>query len=257
MFPLASMTWLPNEPHLLSIILILLLASTVQGIIGFGFGLVSMSLLVLVIDLQRAVPLVAAFAILVQILLLLKLWKHIYWSHTRPMLGGAIFGAPIGVFLLKEIDPTILLFVLGCILITYVSLSLRGIISAQKELHRLWGLLSGFTGGILGGALNTSGPPVVVYTSLQPWNKNQVSGTLQIFFFFATSIQLLTLWMTDLLTTDSLWLNLKLSPIVFIGVLIGFSIYKRLNQEKFKRWMLFGVFLVGLNLTLRNLPFLS
>ncbi len=48
----------------------------------------------------------------------------------------------------------------------------------------LQGLFSaaGFLAGCLGGALGAAGPPVIVYTSLQPWAKDKIKATLQGFF---------------------------------------------------------------------------
>jgi uncharacterized protein len=240
------------DPSLVSIAFIFFLAGLVQGLIGFGFGLVSMSLLVLIVDIKTAVPLVAVFALLSQVQLLLKLYPDIYWKHARMLIIGSMIGAPIGVLLLRDISGELLLFLLGITLILYVVLSWRGHITMQKEINPIYGSFVGLIGGVLGGALNTSGPPAVVYTSAQPWLKNQIISTLQIYFFSTTVVQLITLAATGILGKDTLLLNVKLFPMVLLGVAIGFAIYNRLDQEKFKKWMFGGVLILGLNLIVRN-----
>jgi len=240
------------DPSLISIAFIFFLAGLVQGLIGFGFGLVSMSLLVLIVDIKTAVPLVAVFALLTQVQLLVTLYSDIYWKHARMLIIGSVIGAPIGVMILRDINGGLLLFVLGIILILYAILSWRGHITMQKEINPVFGSFVGLIGGILGGALNTSGPPAVIYASAQPWLKNQIISTLQIYFFSTTAVQLVTLAATGILGKDTLLLNLKLFPMVLLGVAIGFTIYKRLDQEKFKKWMFGGVLILGINLMIRN-----
>ena len=43
----------------------------------------------------------------------------------------------------------------------------------------------GFFAGILGGAYNTNGPPVVIYGSLRKWSPATFRATLQGYFFMA------------------------------------------------------------------------
>ena len=73
-------------------------------------------------------------------------------------------------------------------------------------------------GGVLGGGFGTSGPPVVVYTSMQPWTKDEVASTLQGFFFAVTVVQLVSLFFAHLLDLQILLLDLKLAPLVLVGV---------------------------------------
>ena len=90
---------------------IFVLAGLVQGMIGFGFGMVSMSLLVMVVDIQTAVLLVAIFSLIVEVQILYKTYQFINWRHASFLVTGAMLGAPIGVYLLSHINPTILLFI--------------------------------------------------------------------------------------------------------------------------------------------------
>ena len=232
--------------------LFFLLAGVVQGMMGFGFGMISMSLLALIVDLQTAVPVVAVFCLLVQLLLLSQLWPSLSWKKLRLMVLGAVAGAPVGVHLLSTISPQNMLLVLGIFLILYALKHLISPPQSQASLSERWGLLAGLGGGVLGGALNTSGPPVLVYLSRQPWDKKEVAATLQAYFFFVTTTQLVMLYRAELLTKETLLLNAKLFLAVCIGVGLGFRIFSTINQETFKKWMAIGILIAGVSFVARS-----
>src|SRR5690606_37191986 len=84
-----------------------------------------------------------------------------------------------------QVPETWLRRTLGIVLIAY---ALHGL-AASRPLHidgRGWAWPFGFVAGCLGGAYNTSGPPVVVYASAQPWDARQLRATLQGYFIFAS-----------------------------------------------------------------------
>ena len=71
-------------------------------------------------------------------------------------------GIPLGVLMLKRVDETVVLTILGVVIVGYAVYGLL-----KLKLPRLdgafWPYLVGFLSGVLGGAYNTSGPPVVIY----------------------------------------------------------------------------------------------
>src|SRR6266481_2734540 len=50
--------------------------------------------------------------------------------------------------------------------------------------HEKYAFPFGFIAGILGGAYNTSGPPVVIYGTLRRWSPEYFRATMQCYFFF-------------------------------------------------------------------------
>ena len=42
-----------------------------------------------------------------------------------------------------------------------------------------WAYLVGFLSGGLGGTIGANGPPVIIYTSAQPWSNDKIRVTLQ------------------------------------------------------------------------------
>ena len=58
----------------------------------------------------------------------------------------------------------------------------------------------GVLSGVLGGALNEAGPPVVIYLTLKHWPKDDVKATLQVY-----CTRTLTLTLTQTLTLTLAW----------------------------------------------------
>ena len=107
------------------------IAGMVQGTMGFGFGLTSMSLLALIIDLQTAVPVVAVFCLLVQLLLLRQLWSALSFKKLRLMILGAILGAffiRLGESFVQGLIPGGWIFIQGGLFILVVTVLPEGVI---------------------------------------------------------------------------------------------------------------------------------
>ena len=231
----------------------LFLSGLVQGTIGFGFGLVSMAILPQLLGVKFAVPFVSVFCMCVQIYLLTRLWNYLKWSLLKPMVIGALLGTPLGIYALKGLSPQILMLTLGFILTAYALMSFRTKKEETRELATGWGLAAGFTGGALGGAFNTGGPPAVMYVSAQPWSKNQTTATLQGFFCAINGVQIIGYSLTGLITQETLRADLIFIGFVLAGTYIGSRLYDRMNQALFERVMMLGILALGLSYILRNI----
>ena len=77
-------------------VVVLALAGFVQGLTGFGFGMVAMGLLPLVIGLEQALA-VATLAGLATTLTTTGLTlKHLHWPSTGALWFGTVVGVPVG-----------------------------------------------------------------------------------------------------------------------------------------------------------------
>src|SRR2546422_4960852 len=66
-------------------------------------------------------------------------------------------------------------------LVIAVALEWRGLYPARLE-GRRWGLGAGVLAGVIGGAVGTPGPPVVLYATTQGWSPRTIKANLQAFF---------------------------------------------------------------------------
>jgi len=232
----------------LVISLIAFMAGFIQGLSGFGSVLLSLPLLAIFINIKTVIPLVALYGMVLTIILIIRLWSFIELRKVLPLLVGAVAGIPLGVFFLKKMDTEVIQFIVGLILILFSLYSLF-LKPPDRTISERWGPLFGFIGGCLGGAITATGPPVIVYTSLQPWTKNTIKATLQGFFFFSGILVVASHAISGVTTWTVLRFFLVSLPLLIVGTYVGSFFYGKVEEEGYKRiiysfLVLLGVFMI-------------
>lgn len=230
---------------LVLICLIALLAGFIQGLSGFGSVLVALPLLVMFLDLKMAVPLVSIWGMTINAILLVQLREHLRRKHILPLTLAAIPGIPLGVYVLKNADVRVLEMLLGGLLLLF---SLYFVWSGGKtrKLSTSWLYAAGFCSGCLGGSLAMSGPPVIVYTALQPWDKDEIKSTLTGYFFLSGLVIIAAQITSGLMTAAVFTGSLFSIPFIFLGVAGGSVIYRRLQTDRYRQVVVGLITLLGL-----------
>jgi uncharacterized membrane protein YfcA len=228
---------------------IISLAIFTQTISGFGVSLVAMSLLVNVIGVREATPLVALVAMTAELIILFH-YRHAFNLHAVTRLSAAaVVGIPLGLIFLQRVDTEIVTAVLGIILLAYSLYALLGVALPQLN-HPGWAYGFGFLSGLLGGAYNTSGPPVIIYGTCQRWPPAEFKSNLQGFFILISSLAAIGHIVTGNMTT-AVWQNyLYALPGIALGIAIGLSLDKRMNPQRFRHIILVLLLILGLRLIL-------
>ncbi|MBU1001666.1 MAG: sulfite exporter TauE/SafE family protein [Proteobacteria bacterium] len=232
---------------------IVLVASFIQGTAGFGFAFFSVPLLALLLDFRVAVP---TLVLLAQVLNLIILSQHHFradWKKSvLPLTLFSLPGIPVGVWLLTWLDVRLLQGSLGVILVFYALYQWLAK-PAPRVLSRAWMVCAGFLAGCLGGALNSQGPPVLVYTSLQPWSKDLVKGTLTAFFFTTGLAVVATQAYQGLITPEVTHLAAVCLPFLLVGVLVGRALYKRLGEGGYRQLFMTLIFALGVMMIVKSI----
>ena len=228
--------------------LIFFLAGFTQGVSGFGAVLVSLPLLSLILDIKVVIPLVALAAQAITLIILIQLRHHLEWKKIYPLIISSIPGVVLGVYFLRKVDQSIIHIILGTILITYSLYSLFGKTSL-KSIREEWAYFFGFLGGCMGGAFSASGPPVIVYTSLSSWSKDQIKVTLQGYFILSGFFVIAGQAAGGLTTIAVLRLFGASIPMLALGTYVGSIFYGMIPEKGYRRIILIllavlGVFMV-------------
>ena len=230
------------------IVLITFVACFIQGLSGFGSILLALPLLAIFLDIKTVIPLVALQGLFSAVLLLIGLRKDFEWKKVLPLFAGSVPGVPVGVFFLKTVSTDSIQMALGLFVVSYACFGLyfRPVL---REIKTTGASAAGFLAGCLGGALGASGPPVIVYTSLQPWTKDTIKSTMQ-GFYTASGLVVVLLHALNSLTTISVLRYLLVSvPAIVLGTCAGSFFYGRIDDRTYKKIMLvllalLGVFLI-------------
>ncbi len=227
--------------------LALFAAGLAQGLSGFGSGLVAMSLLPLIWPLTFSVAISAVYSLFIAGILAWQLRAHLRFRDLAVPVVAALCCVPVGARVLASVDPAKAMVGLGLLLTAYAAWSLARHTRPSRPLSVGWGVAAGATSGLLTGALNTGGPPIVAWIGAQPWSKDEMKGTLQVFFVPSSIVAIATYASTGVLTRETLLWNARLAPALLGGLWVGARLYDRVPQEGFRRLLLVGLFLVGVH----------
>lgn len=230
---------------------IFLLAGFLQGLTGFGAGLIAMPLLCLFLDVKTAVPLCVLNSIIITTYLLFKLNNHIHLRKVLPLCLSALPGIYIGTTFLRSIDSSIISNALGVLLIGYCLFTLTAT-PEPRPLKTFWGYIAGFFSGTIGSAFGAGGPPAIIYTTLNDWSKNDIKATLTAFFAFNSYITAIVHAGTGVTTSAVLKHFAVSSPSVLIGTIFGSMLYNRLPRHAFIKLVFLLLLLMGITLLLSH-----
>ncbi len=215
-----------------------LAASFISGLSGFGFGLVAMALLPLLIGIKLANAFVSFCGLAIFATMTVPLRRHIVWRALLPLLAGTALGVPIGVYGLVNLPEGLLLKILAAFILSYVGFSLLIQNRAHFHMDRRWGYLAGLVGGIISGALSAGGPPVIMYCDSLNLGKKEFKATVQVYFICIILYKIPLFYITGLLTAQ-LWRTLLYySPFVAVGTAGGVLLFHRLSDLWFRRVVL-------------------
>jgi uncharacterized membrane protein YfcA len=215
------------------VIAIVFLATFVRGLTGFGNALVAMPLLALVIEPTVASPLVAMTAIVMATLMLAANWRDVHIGSAWRLLVASVPGLAIGLWFLTNSSGSAIRLALGLFILSYSLYDLFRPRLAHLESER-WAYVAGFISGIIGGACNANGPPIVIYGTMRGWSPERFRATLQGFFLPAGLFILVGHAGSGLWTREVFRLFLWSLPSVFLGVFLGSLMAKRVKKEHFR-----------------------
>jgi uncharacterized membrane protein YfcA len=107
--------------------------------------------------------------------------------------------------------------------------------------------------GILGGAYNTSGPPVIIYGDSQRWPPAEFTANLQGFFLISSIAAVLSHAIASNITPAVLRTYVSVIPAILLGFWAGVSLAKALSPGRFRNLVFIFLIVIGLNLVIRTL----
>lgn len=234
------------------VLLILFFACMVGSAFGFGIGLVSMPLLALVLPVRTATPLVGMVGGTVSVGILAFHWREVDVRGVGRLVAAGALGVPVGLFLLKGAADTAMKLALAAVILLFAAYRLATPRFPLLRSDRS-AFLFGFAGGILGGAYNTSGPPVIVYGQLRAWPRDTFRASLQGFFVPAGGFALLGHMAAGLWTAEVLRLYALQLPGLALAFAGGLFLRRVLPQERFDKAVYVLLLCVGALLAVRTL----
>lgn len=223
---------------ILFLLAIFCVSGIVQGATGFGFGLVAVSLMSLLVDIREASVMLAPASLAMNLFILMRLRGHFRFGRIVPMFAGAVIGVPIGIWFLFRADPEALHLALACLLlVTVVQNCIPGL--ARKQWHPVFlGVPCGLLSGVMAGAFASGGPPAVAYVVSQRFDRLRYAATLQMAFALSSLTRILILGGGGVFTRDQLALAAAGMGFAVFGAGLGLHLLRLQSDLSVRRVVL-------------------
>ena len=235
---LAGHTLLPADGWIL---LLALLGAMCIGLSKAGLAgtaTLNVVLMAKIFGAKASVGLVLPLLIVADFLGFLLNRKGGSWRQILPMVPPAIAGVVLGWWLLDRIDNNVARMTIGWIILALLgfNLVLRRKRAELLELtrHRTFSWGMGFLSGTVTMLANAAGPVMTVFLLSQRLEKKEHLGVFCRFFLFINLFKLPFSRSAGIITAPSLATNLVLLPGVVLGILLGWQILKRIQQDAFE-----------------------
>jgi len=225
-----------------------LLGGIAAGGTGFAFGLAASAIWLHRIDPIHSAILITGCGLLLHLTTIWQQREHVEVSRIWPFVVGGIVGVPIGVHFLTKTDVATLKFALGVFLTvfgTYALLAPK--LATIRGGGRSADMGIGFIGGILGGLGGYSGVLPTIWTQLRGWPKEVARAVYQPYVIVMQAVTLAgILWVA--FDAQGLVLLAVVLPPLFLGTWIGWRLYGKLDDRRFRQAL--GALLICSGLTL-------
>jgi hypothetical protein len=246
---------MPDLTTVLSGVAVVLVASFLKGIVGFGFPTTATTLLALFVDVKIAVALVILPNIVMDGVQMARR-GHLLETARRlaVVLVAGIVGIVIGTRLLVMLPSWVASLVLGLFTLAFVALNAtRFAPRLAPEWERPLGPLVGLVSGVVGGLTNTPGTALVIFFYALGFPKHEFVRSIALSFVVMKVTQLAAVTHYGLLSWGLFQVSVGLTAVALIGFWIGLQVQDRLDQARFNRAVLVFLAILGLWLIVRSL----
>jgi uncharacterized protein len=212
-------------------------AAVVRGYSGFGFSMLAIVSLSLLLPPTEIVPSIFLLEVAASVHLLPGAWHDIHWRALQWLTVGSLVGTPFGVYVLAHAPAAPMTLALAVFVLFAAILLARG-----YALKSLPGPAATFTTGAASGLFNGSfgigGPPVILFFFSSPAGAAAGRASM-IAFFLITDVAALG-WQgwSGLLSLTTVWRALVFLPALAAGVWLGNRGFRNADPVDFRRWVL-------------------
>ncbi|WP_430810029.1 MULTISPECIES: sulfite exporter TauE/SafE family protein [unclassified Carboxylicivirga] len=215
--------------------LIVLGASLVKGITGFGFALISLPPLMFWYSPKELVPVLICSNLFASLVIVLqKKERRLVENGYRSLIvSGGLFTI-VGALALKNLSEN---FLIDLMCIFFIVLSLLTLVGVKYTFPdgRRSKVMAGGLIGMLAGAISISGPPLALFLHSAKVDNQQFREIFAWFSIVTSAVALASYGFMGLLSLQTLSLTAAFIPILYLGTFVGKRFNQYLSQDAFKR----------------------
>ncbi|GAB3667165.1 hypothetical protein GCM10027589_32740 [Actinocorallia lasiicapitis] len=210
-------------------------AAFAQAVTGFGFALVAVPLLTLVVDPRAAVVASTLVCLAQTSSAVARHRRDVHWPAAVRLLAAALLGMPFGLLVLRYAPAPVL-----AVVIAAVSLACTVLVAAKLRLPATppYVLAAGALCGVLATSTGTNGPPLVAALQSMSFTPPRFRATLAVVFTACAAVSLTGFTATGLLTPTPLLLAASALPVTRLAAHLGDRLTPHINPTLFHRLVL-------------------
>ena len=211
----------------------------VQGLSGFAFGLVALSVWAWALDPVLAGPLTVFGSLVGQLLSAGTIRQGFEARRALPFIAGGVLGVPVGVALLQRIDPDGFRLAVGLLLVVWCpAMLLARDLPRVARGGRLADAAAGMLGGVMGGLGGLTGPAPTLWVTLRGWGRDAQRAVFQSFNLAMHALTMAAYLASGTFPAEAWGLCLVVGPAMLLPALLGARLYRRFSDKAFQRVVL-------------------
>lgn len=221
------------------------LAAFAQSLSGFGFSLLSVPVMTLVVSPKEAViisTLLGAVSTTTQAILDRA---HRDWSLARRLAVAAYLGMPVGLVIFVVVSESVLRAVLGVVVILATVSLARGFTLRDDSTILDW--ILGFASGALSTSTSTNGPPLVFLMQARGLSPEVFRSTLNTVFALSNVGALSLFLAAGRIDSHALKGVMVALPALGMALMTGYRLRPLIRAERFRKMVLGMLVLSGVS----------
>ncbi len=214
-------------------VVMLFAGSTVLSTVGFGIGMTTTPVLLLLLEPQTVVVVVNTVSLVLFVLIIRQTRGHVSARETTPLAVAGLLGVPVGVFILSEASPSALRISITALIILLtlaVVLNLRGPIPRPN----LIGPVVAFVVAVLLTSLGIGGPLMALFLLTRGLTPQAVRGSLALYFLAVEAAGVVGYGVAGLFTTERIALILIAAVPAMMGFWLATRLLRGMNETVFR-----------------------
>lgn len=217
---------------------VLVLCAVVVGVSKTGvpgLGILPVPLMALAFETRESTGLLLGILILADLFAIAYHRHNAKWHHVLRLLPAALAGIVAGYFGLKRVDDRQLQPIIGVIVLAMLGINYWRMRTRSDEVPAQWWFATGlgFMAGVTTMMANAAGPVMIIYLLAMRLPKVEFVGTSAWFFFAVNWLKVPFSMNLNLITAESVKLNLVMIPFIAAGAVGGILFLRRIPQKAF------------------------
>ena len=232
-----------------------IVAGFVQGLSGFAFGLVAMSVWAWTVDPRLAAVLSTFGALTGQVIAAVTVRRGFDKRLLLPFVVGGLVGVPLGVWLLPRLDVTLFKACLGGVVVIWCpAMLMAGQLPRITAGGRLADGVAGLLGGVCGGIGGFTGAPPTLWCTLRGMEKDVQRSVVQNFNLSMLAVAFALQLVAGNVSVAMLPLLAIVAVCVLVPVLLGARLYVGISDAAFRQIVLGLLTLSGIAMLASSVP---